>query len=937
MKLEEKIGQLFFVGAYYDKNGKIDEKTIDLVENKKVGGIVFFKGGPIQQAKATNKLQALSKVPLLVSMDGEWGVSMRLDSTFAYPWNMTMGAVKDNKLIEQAGYRIGVHSRRIGIHLNYAPVVDINSNPKNPIIGNRSFGEEKENVTIKASSFYKGMKRAGIFGSAKHFPGHGDSSQDSHKTLPTIEFSKERIYDTEAYPYKTLVQQGIESIMVAHLNIPSLEISPRTVPSSLSRNVVSNMLKNQMGYHGLILTDALNMIGATNFGASGEVDLTAFMAGNDVLLMSRDVQKGIDEIKQAYLKKKISRKRLAYSVKKVLKAKYKAGLNDYKPIVMENLYEDLNAKEDSLLYRKLLENAITVVKLEDSILPIHSLKDQKIGYLSMGKGKGSFFLNILKNYTSIKEISPNQSTEDIKREIADLTTVIVGVHIPNTSPWRSYQFTKNDIKKLNLLTNEKHVIIDVFSNPYILSDLDLEKFSGVVVSYQNSKTSQEKSAQIIFGALVAKGQLPVSINRTYKQGHSILTQNLNRLQYTSPEEVGIAAEKLHKIDSITLDAIEKKMMPGCQILISKKGKIFYNKTFGYHTYKQQKKVKKTDLYDLASLTKILGTLPIIIHLTDTKVIHLDSKLKSLIPELRGTNKENINILELLSHYAQLQAWIPFYKETLNKYHKPSKHFYKKKPSKRFKVEVSNNLYLKSHYNKTIFKAIADSELLKKKMYKYSDIGYYILKKYIEDYYHKSLEDINEPFFRALGANHTMYNPHSKIDLKNIPPTEEDNYYRYSTVKGYVHDAGAAMQGGVGGHAGLFSNANDVAKIMQLYLKSGSYGGHRYFSQTTFDKFNTCYFCEKGVRRGLGFDKPQLENQEGPTCGCLSMKSFGHSGFTGTYAWADPEEDLIYIFLSNRTYPSSENNDLLKHNIRTLIQEYAYEAIHSSNLQPLKTY
>jgi beta-glucosidase-like glycosyl hydrolase/CubicO group peptidase (beta-lactamase class C family) len=927
MSLEEKVGQLFMVRAFSNQGLKHENIISQLIINYHIGGIIYSTGGPVSQAKLNNLLQKTSKTPLLIGMDAEWGLGMRLDSTYSFPWNMTLGAVKDNQLVERVGRQVGEHCKRIGVHFNFAPVVDINTNPKNPIIGNRSFGEDRNNVTEKALAFMKGMQDAGVLANAKHFPGHGDTDSDSHKTLPTISFDEKRIDSVELYPYRTLIDNGLSSVMVAHLNVPALE--PRDgFPSSLSKHIVTDILKDSLHFQGLIYTDALEMKGVSNFSEPGDIDLAAFQAGNDVLLISEDVPKAISKIIEAYNSGDITEERLAHSVKKILQAKYKVGLNNFKPIETEHLVEDLNRIQDVILSELIFENAITVIKNKEDLLPIRNLDKKKIAYVKMGDDDGSVFLKELQKYTKVHEVS-SDNLDELIQKLSAYNTVIIGFHRSNANPWKSHEFSDKELVWLYEIARTNHVILDVFVKPYALLDIaTVENFESIVVSYQNSDIAQQKSAQLIFGAIQSKGTLPVSVGNGFHAGDGIQYANLSRLKYGIPESVGMSTEKLNKLDSVAQYAIDKKMTPGIQLLVARKGKVIYIKNFGKHTYaKDSRPVTFSDVYDVASLTKILATLPLLMELEENGTITLDTKLSTILPEYLDSNKKDITIKKMLSHYARLKPWIPFYYATLDSISKyPDHKYYRKEYSKEFSVKVANELYMRNDYQDSIQKIIRETDLLNRERYRYSDLPYYILKKYLETYYDKGLDElVQEHFYESLGANYTTYNPYNKFSDKKIIPTEIDDYYRYQEIHGYVHDMGAAMQNGVGGHAGIFSNANDVAKIMQLYLQKGFYGGKRYFKPNTVDVFNTCYFCDKDNRRGIGFDKPQL-GESGPTCGCISMTSFGHSGFTGTYAWADPEEEIVYIFLANRTYPKADSNLLLKENIRTDIQRMIYEAI-----------
>lgn len=926
MTLEEKIGQLFIVDAWSAKEKAHTDRIKKLIKEYHIGGVMFSKGGPYRQARLTNEYQALSKTKLLITQDAEWGLSMRLDSTYAFPWNMTLGAIKDNELIRRTGNQIGKHCKRVGVHMNFAPDIDINTNPLNPIIGNRSFGEDKYNVAQKGIAFTKGMQSQDVLGTAKHFPGHGDTSQDSHKTLPTIAFTEERIRNVELYPFKELIKSGVASIMVAHLNIPALE-SKRGLPSSLSFNIVTNLLKKELGYKGLVLTDALNMKGAADFKEPGDVDLAAFLAGNDILLIPEDVPKATKKIAEAFNEGTITEERLAHSVKKILMAKYKVGLHNYHPIELTNLAKDLNSLDNDILYSELIENAITVVKNEQEIIPVKNLELKKIAYVKLGDAPHDSFLKTLKKYTQVAEVSATHLDELIDK-LKYYNHVIIGYHKSNDNPWKGYKFKDKETTWLYELARLNTVSLAIFTKPYALSDLKTtNNFENIIVSYQNSDLAQQKTAEVIFGAIHAQGILPVSASNEFKVNTSVTTTSLNRLGFNYPEQVGMDHNILKKIDSIMNYALDKKMTPGGQILVARKGKIIFNENYGYHSYDKKIKVSDESIYDLASLTKILGTLPLVMELEEKQIITLNTTLGEIIPELKGSNKSSITLKQMLSHYARLKPWIPFYLKTLDPAtHKPSAALYSSKKSNDFNIKVTEGLYLKSTYKDSMFTIIKDQDLMRRWRYKYSDIGYYILKHYIEGYYNKDLNELTKDhFYQSLGANYTMYNPLNTFSKNQITPTEEDSYYRYQRVQGYVHDMGAAMQNGIGGHAGLFSTATDVAKIMQMYINGGSYGDKTYFKPETIKKFNKRYYRHKEVRRGIGFDKQQL-GTSGPTCGCVTDTSFGHSGFTGTFTWADPSEELVYVFLSNRTYPDQENRKLISEDIRSEIQRVIYQSI-----------
>ena len=924
LSLQEKLGQLFMISAYSNKDSVHQNKIKGLIKDYKVGGVIFFQGGPVRQAKLTNEYQAIAKVPLFIGLDAEWGLSMRLDSTYVFPWNMTLGAIQDLDLIEKVGRQMGAESKRMGINFNFAPVLDINTNPRNPIIGNRSFGESKINVSNKAVALMKGVQSQGVFSTGKHFPGHGDTSADSHYTLPLVNFSKERIDNIELYPYKRMFDEGLVSVMVGHLNIPSLE-SKENYPSSASFNVVTNLLQNQLGFDGLIITDGLAMKGASNFKGPGDLELAVLLAGNNILLCPENVPVAMTKLESSYKDGIISEERLAHSVKKILRYKFKAGLNNYKAIEMNTLIAAINPPQNNALSYKLYENAITVLKNEKQILPIKDLS-QKIAYVKLGDDINSTFLSTLKKYTEVIEVS-NTNIDSLNTELKKYNTVIVGFHKENKT-WAKQDFSDKEMFWLQKIAHENKVILDVFAKPYSLLPIsNFDDIKGLVVSYQNSDISQIVSAELLFGAVEAKGKLPVSINKSFDVNAGLSTEKLNRLGFTAPENENMNSQILSKIDSIAQKAIVGKMTPGMQVLVARKGNVIFQKSYGHLSYDDGKTVNNSDLYDVASLSKMISTLPNVMQLYDKKKVNLNTKLKRMVPLFSKTNKENISFKDLLTHYAGLQAWIPFYKATLNSDTTPMEKYYRKVPNTQFSTKVANDLYIRNDYQDTIMKIIADSPLSLKKEYKYSDFTFIILKEYLERKTKKPLEVLSQKnFYSSLGMNNTMYNPLAKFDKNNIAPTEVDNYFRHQVVQGYVHDMAAAMEGGVAGHAGIFSNAMDVAKMMQLFLQKGDYGNKHYFSEQTFDAFNTSYYAAEGVQRGLGFDK-RIE-KDGPTCGCVSKASFGHTGFTGDIAWVDPETEIVYVLLSNRTYPevTAEGNKLSKEKIREDIQQIIQDAI-----------
>ena len=679
LSIDQKIGQLFTIWVATKQGPEKMDEVSSIIKKNHLGGLIFSLGNINDQAKYTNEFQSISKVPLLIGMDAEWGIGMRLDDAFSFPYNMTLGALNDNSLIYRVGKRIGVHAKRIGVHINFAPVTDINTNPNNPIIGSRSFGEDKINVTMKSLSYLKGMQSEGIMGSAKHFPGHGDTSTDSHKTLPIINFSAKRINDVELFPYKQLIKNNLSTVMVAHMEVPSLEKEPK-MPSTLSKNIISKLLKKKLKFEGLVITDAMDMKGVVDFNKNQSADVSALLAGNDVLLMPDDLDESTKSIKNAIKDGTITEKRLKYSVKKILMAKYKAGLHKNNKVDLKNIVEDMNSNIDKLLFEEITEKSITLIKNDNDILPLKDVSS-KIAFLEMGDSNSDEFFKMLNHYTKVDKVEYDSKAE-LLRTLKPYKTVIVGFHKSNKSPFDPYKFSKTEIETLELLSKNKNVILDVFAKAYALMDVDMTNVSSVLVSYQNNVTAQNKSAQIIFGALPAVGRLPVSINKKYPLHTSIKTETINRLSYGLPNSKNFDLDKLNSIDLVIEDAIEKRMTPGAQLLIAKNGKVVLNKSYGYKTYEKNNLINWDHIYDLASLTKILSSVPLLMNEYESNGINEKSTLSDILPDLDLKDKGSLLLKEMLAHQSGLYPWIPFYKETLDSInYNPITSIYSKKKTK----------------------------------------------------------------------------------------------------------------------------------------------------------------------------------------------------------------------------------------------------------------
>ncbi|MBN2521308.1 MAG: serine hydrolase, partial [Bacteroidales bacterium] len=883
MNLNEKIGQLFMVAAYSNRDEEHKKEITTLIKKYKIGGLIFMQGGPVRQANLTNDYQSISKIPLLIGMDAEWGLAMRLDSTIKYPEQMMLGAIQDNHLIYEMGRDIALQLKRLGVHINFAPVIDINNNYKNPVINSRSFGEDKYNVTSKGLAYMLALQDNNIIATGKHFPGHGDTDLDSHDNLPVIQKSFDEIDTIELYPYKELFKYGLGAVMVGHLNVPSIDPA-KNIPATLSSITINNLLKEKLGFKGLIITDALNMQGAGNFANSGKLELEALKAGNDILLFPNNVPEAFDKIKKDIKKGKISVNEIDDHCRKILAVKKWLGLDEFEPINIKELYEDLNKKEYLILRQRLIESGITIVHNPESYIPIQKLKQFKIASLGIGSAKNNTFQNTLSLYSQIDcyNIEKDADTSvfyNLKATLDNYNLLIISIHKPSRNISKNFGIEENLINFLDGLAENKNAILCLFTNPYSLIKFkNTNKYKSIIVSYEDDELIQNFSAQLIFGGIPAQGLMPVSINDSIIAGKGYIIDSTIRFKYSSPEEAKVNAKILYKVDSIANDAIMNRVMPGCQVLCIKDEIVFYYKSFGYHTYLENKKVENSDIYDLASITKIAATLPALMKLTDEDKFNVSNKLSYYLPYLMNTNKKNLICSDILAHQAGLKPWIPFYVSLLEPLYKDFKlydnkfsqdypyqvsenmyllkHYCFKEgyishyPDSNYNIKITDQLYLTNQYKDSIFSKIDESELINGKKYKYSDLGFYYLYKVIENITNQKFNEyLEEEFYKPLGANTLGFLPVNHFEKDKIIPTENDLIFRKQLIHGFVHDPGAAMLGGVCGHAGLFGNANDLAKIMQLYLNNGVYGGERYINKKTIDFYTSCAFCYNGNRRG----------------------------------------------------------------------------------------
>ena len=930
----ERIAQLIMVAAYSNRDLKHKEEIVKLIKEQKIGGLIFFQGTAKKQVQLMNDYQLVSKVPLLGAIDAEWGLGMRLDNTISFPFQMALGAIKDDTLLYKMGEEVARQIKRTGLHMNFAPVVDVNNNPNNPVINYRSFGEDKVKVAEKGIAYMKGMQDERILTTAKHFPGHGDTDTDSHKALPQINHPFTRLDTLEMYPFKKLIDAGVGGVMVAHLNIPALDSSG--VPSTLSKKIISGILKEKLGFKGLIVTDAMNMKGVTTGNEPGVVDKKAIIAGNDLLEFTEDVPKAIAEVRKAINMGIISQKDIDEKCRKVLAVKQWVGLNNYEPLKTANIDKELNNSYAKYLQQKLVEKSLTVLKNDNEIIPLRRLDTLKIASISIGADKKTTFQESLGWYTKIDHFQlKNNATASqisvVKEKLKNYNVVIAGLHDHSKYPRNSIRYSAQVLKFIAEIAQNEHSIFSVFKNPYTLNKIEnIEDAPVLIEAYQDSELSEQKAAQLIFGGFKADGKLPVSVGDKFKAGDGIETSEKIRFSYTAPEDAGMNADFLQKgIDSLMEQAMANKAIPGGVVLVAKDEKVVFQKAYGLHKYSDTVKTKASDIFDLASVTKISSALPALMKLQDEGKFSLEDGIDDYLPYFRNSNKADIPFRQIFAHQARFKPWIPYWQNTLRKNGSYKWNTFKKDSSARFPVKVSEGMWLHRNYKKKIYKAIKNSPLEDKAEYKYSGLAFYLLPQIVENLTGEDYRTyLNENFYSKLGATTLGYQPTESFDLSRIVPTESDFEFRHKPIHGSVHDEGAIMMGGVSANAGLFSDANDLAKLMQMYLNMGEYGGERYIEKATLQEWTKTQFPENNNRRALGFDKPNLE-YSGPgnnTAKDASATSFGHTGFTGTMVWMDPAQDLLFVFLSNRVLPTRENRRLYSLNTRTQIQQVLYDSM-----------
>ena len=916
---EEKVAQLMVIRAHSNLGPEHVQQVVDLIQKHNVGALCWFQGGPVRQANLNNYYQSLAKTPLMMTIDAEWGLGMRLDSVIKYPFQLTLGALNNDQLVYEMGKAIGEQCKRIGIHVNYAPVVDVNNNPNNPVIGYRSFGEDKYKVARFGVAYTRGLQDAGVMACAKHFPGHGDVDVDSHLDLPVINKSKGQLDSMELYPFKELFKAGVGSVMIAHLSIPAIDNTPNE-PTSLSKKNITGLLRDEMDYDGLTFTDALEMKGVSKYFPAGEAAVQALIAGNDMLCLPENVPDAIHAIEDAIKKKKLKWKDIDEKVKKVLQAKYQLGLYKAQMIDTTNLLADLNEKTDAIK-AQVGRNVITVMNNDNRLLPI--MNTRNIAYVGIGADSTVFGSRLKKELNASTYYLSYKDSFDKVSQILDsvrsnrYNKIIVGVHGYAQKPTNNYNLSNAAISLWDSLQSPSTANF-VFGNVYATKNF--LKAPTLVAMYQDDEIFQNVAADFVEGKLASNGKLPVTIDSS-SFGSGIV---IKRFIPTGVSPAWLA------IDSIVYDAMARKAFPGCQVLAIQNGEIKYHKAFGHYEYDSRSlPVTLESIYDLASVTKISAAAVSIMKLYEQGKVDINKTLGDYLPPMQGTDKADLKLSDILLHQAGLPAGINFWGKTLDPQTKrPSAVFYSDVSKPGFTKPVASGLYLRDDWEDSMMKMIAVVPLGVKGKYVYSDIDFILLGKIVEAVSGMPLDEyVRKTFYTPLGMATTGFKPFQRFGVERVVPTEEDNTFRRQLMRGYVHDESAAMFGNVSGNAGLFSNAYDLSLLYQMLVNGGELNGQHFLKKETIDYFNQ--YHSDISRRGLGFDKPEKDNatrKEPYPSTLASPETFGHTGFTGTCVWADPKSNLVYVFLSNRVFEGRDSNLLGRLSIRGKIQDAIYKAL-----------
>ncbi|MBT4067082.1 MAG: serine hydrolase [Candidatus Marinimicrobia bacterium] len=918
LTLREKISQMMVVSVnmrfmnYESSQWKDIQKHI---ATDGIGVLHIWFGDAGSALTMLNDMQMKSKVPILVDADIESGLGRRYPGAVTLPPMMAIAATGNPKYAYEAGRISAEESRAVGIHFNLSPVVDVNNNPKNPIINTRSFGEVPDSVNRYSIEFIRGLHDYGMLATAKHFPGHGDTETDSHSSLAQIPSDSVRLWNVELPPFQKAIDAGVDAVMVAHVNSPDYQDHAQD-PASLSSFWLQDILREKMNFDGVIITDAMRMGGIVKNYSDEYALLETVKAGSDIIIQNQNLKKSIDIIEKAVLNGILSESRINESALKVLKMKEKVGLHLNKTISIDYTHRAMGKAANFKMAREIAKKAITIVKNEGGILPLQPSLNEKLYVVDLYDGpndhsESSFTKQLKTNGRKVVSFQIDKSDSSvvanyILSQIPKDGIVLLNAFANPTEHKDEIFLPKVESEFVNALIKKcEKVVITSFGSPYLIQDFP--NTPVYICAYKSSEILQTAAVNAIKGKSDITGILPVTIPGVAKNGTGLPIkakkwlignskwQPGKTLKRISPSEISTDIEQVKDYLS---QAVADSAFPGGVLLAAKDGKIFLHESFGYHTYKKDERVTRGDIYDLASITKVIATTSAVMKLVDQKKLSLDDKVVDHLPGFKGNQKKYFNqksettIRHLMTHTAGLP---------------PFKQYYLMKSNLETRLDsIMNTEPTIGLEEKTI----------------YSDVGLIALGKVIESASGVPLDLlVDSIIFTPLGMNSTYFNPPRKR-IKRIVPTEYSNLYG-ELIRGYVHDENAHSIGGVAGHAGLFSTASDLAIFSQMMLNEGIYGWKRIFKTETVNLFTQRANVVEGSSRGLGWDTPDGKASGGVY---LSDKSFGHTGYTGTSLWIDPENDIFVILLTNAVHPNRSYKDPKYFNWRQRIHSSVYESV-----------
>jgi len=904
MSVREKIGQLFIVpanGNFLNTHSEEFNRLKQLVTDLHVGGVIFFRGDIYDQAILTNKLQKLSKIPLWITQDMEYGAAMRVREATRFTPAMGIAATGKISNAYLAGKITAREAKYLGVHQIFAPVLDVNNNPKNPVINVRSFSGDPRIVSDFGNAFIAGVESENIISTAKHFPGHGDTDLDSHLKLPVVKHSYARLDSVELFPFRSTIEYGLESIMSAHIAFPQIS-RENGLPATLDSAMLNDILVDSLNFDGVVVTDGLEMNGITSKFSPGRAVVRALNAGADLMLISPDIRTAIDEIEVALQHGEITLERINESVKKILIWKQQFHLFENNTVPIEELSAHVAHPQYRAIADRIARESVTILKNEGNILPIKAAKYPEILLIAVADDEsgttGSSFARELRKYHPdvTFKVYDQRSSEEEKRQIleaaerADLIIIGSFIYLRYLQPIQLSDEQALFVRQIQQI-NKPSVLIS-FGNPYVLQELPDTDVH--VLGWTNSRLQIRNTTPALFGGSQVSGTLPINIPGMYTIGEGLRFEH-SGVRFDQPESVYLEPDSLYKIDQLMYNAVKDSVFPGGVVAVVKDGVLAYHKAYGYHDYSKTKVVQDSDVYDLASLTKVVATTTAIMKLVSEGKISLNDPVRKFIPEFDNRAKRKIKIRDLLLH----QSGLPAFRTYVDKYQERNEI-----------IDAVKNEAL-------IYEPGSD--------YVYSDLGMILLAEIVSEVSGKTFDNyLRSEIYYPMGMYSTFFNPSNVGDwmTRRIPPTEIDTVFNRGIVQGAVHDERAWYMGGVAGHAGLFSNAEDLAKFATMLLNEGYFMEQRYIKPEVVKNFTSKQSDLSG--RGFGFDRKAPTGFT--TAGRLASEdTFGHLGFTGTSLWIDRSKNMAVILLTNRTWPYRNYGKNINQ-IRSEIADIVYSSI-----------